>query len=75
MSTHSSLRNNLREEVNDMNTHPDIRVALAVSYLAEVLERSRQEELRRSVASTRVERPESRRRRLARRFRVPQEAA
>ena len=59
----------------DMNTHPDIRVALAVSYLAEVLERSRQEELRRSVASTRVERRETRRRRLARRFRVPQEAA
>ena len=75
MSTHSSLRNKPREEVNDMNTHPDIRVALAVSYLAEVLERSRQEELRRSVASTKVERPESRRRRLARRFRVPQEAA
>ena len=58
-----------------MNTHPDIRVALAVSYLAEVLERSRQEELRRSVASTRVERRETRRRRLTRRVRVPQEAA
>jgi len=58
-----------------MNTHPDIRVALAVSYLAEVLERSRQEELRRSVAGTRVERRETKRRRLARRFRVPQEAA
>ena len=32
-----------------MNTHPDIRVALATSYLAEVLERARQEEIRRSV--------------------------
>ena len=30
-----------------MNAHPDIRVALACSYLAEVLERARQEEIRR----------------------------
>jgi len=58
-----------------MNTHPDVRVALAVSYLAEVLERARQDELRRSVARTRSERTKVRRRRLVRRTRVPQEAA
>ena len=58
-----------------MNTHPDVRVALACSYLAEVLERSRQEELRRSAASTRTERTTVRRRRIMRRARVPQEAA
>jgi hypothetical protein len=58
-----------------MNTHPDVRVSLACSYLAEVLERARQEELRRSVASTRTERTKVRRRRIMRRARVPQEAA
>jgi predicted fused transcriptional regulator/phosphomethylpyrimidine kinase len=65
----------MREEVNMMNTHPDIRVALATAYLAELLERARQEELRRTVASTRSERRERERRRLTRRSRVPQEAA
>ena len=64
-----------REEVNDMNTHPDVRVSLACAYLAEVLERARQEEIRRSVASTRAERRKVERRRLIRRARVPQEAA
>jgi hypothetical protein len=58
-----------------MNTHPDVRVSLAVSYLAETLERARQEELRRSVASKRTERRKVSRRRLVRRSRVPQEAA
>jgi hypothetical protein len=58
-----------------MNTHPDIRVALATSYLAEVLERARQEEIRRSVASKGSESPKAPRRRLMRRARVPQEAA
>jgi len=58
-----------------MNTHPDIRVALACSYLAEVLERARQEELRRAASSTRSERQKVERRRLTRRARVPQEAA
>jgi hypothetical protein len=58
-----------------MNTHPDVRVALACAYLAEVLERARREELRRSVASTGAERREMGRRRLIRRSRVPQEAA
>jgi hypothetical protein len=61
--------------VNDMNTHPDVRVALACAYLAEMLERARQEELRRSAASTRSERQNVKRRRLTRRARVPQEAA
>jgi hypothetical protein len=59
----------------DMNAHPDIRVALACSYLAEVLERARQEEIRRSASSTRSERQKVERRRLTRRTRVPQEAA
>jgi biotin carboxylase len=58
-----------------MNTHPDIRVALACAYLAEVLERARQEEIRRSASSTRSERQKVERRRLTRRARVPQEAA
>ena len=58
-----------------MNTHPDIRVALAAAYLAEVLERARQEEIRRSASSTRSERQKVERRRLTRRARVPQEAA
>ena len=58
-----------------MNAHPDIRVALATSYLAEVLQRARQEEIRRSAASTRSERQKVERRRLTRRARVPQEAA
>jgi hypothetical protein len=58
-----------------MNTHPDIRVALATSYLAEVLERARQEEIRRSAASNRSQRQKVERRRLTRRSRVPQEAA
>lgn len=58
-----------------MNTHPDIRVALACSYLAEVLERARQEEIRRSVKSTDSESTKVPRRRLTRRARVPQEAA
>jgi hypothetical protein len=58
-----------------MNTHPDVRVSLAVAYLAEALERARQEEIRRSAASTRAERRERQRRRLIRRSRVPQEAA
>ena len=58
-----------------MNTHPDIRVALATSYLAEVLERARQEEIRRSAASNRSQREKTERRRLTRRARVPQEAA
>lgn len=75
MSSHSPLRNNPREEVNDMNTHPDVRVALAAAYLADVLERARQEEIRRSAASTMAERRERQRRRLIRRSRVPQEAA
>ena len=59
----------------DMNTHPDIRVALATSYLAEVLERARQEEIRRSVSAKRSETSKVPRRRLTRRARVPQEAA
>ena len=59
----------------DMNTHPDVRVSLACAYLAEVLERARQEELRRSVAGNRDERRKTQRRRLVRRARVPQEAA
>ena len=75
MSSHSPLRNNPREEVNDMNTHPDVRVALAAAYLADVLERARQEEIRRSAASTMAERRARQRRRLIRRSRVPQEAA
>jgi len=75
MPSHSPLRNNLREEVNEMNTHPDVRVSLAAAYLAEVLERARQEEIRRSAASTRAERRKRQRRRLSRRSRVPQEAA
>ena len=58
-----------------MNAHPDIRVALASSYLAEVLERARQEEIRRSASSTRSESQKVERRRLTRRTRVPQEAA
>jgi hypothetical protein len=58
-----------------MNTHPDIRVALATAYLAEVLDRARQEELRRSVAASRDERRKVARRRIVRRARVPQEAA
>ena len=58
-----------------MNTHPDIRVALACAYLAEVLDRARQEELRRSVAAGRTDRRKVERRRLMRRARVPQEAA
>jgi hypothetical protein len=58
----------------DMNTHPDIRVALARSYLAEVLERARQEEIRRSVSSRTSESTNVPRRRLTRRARVPQEA-
>ena len=57
-----------------MNTHPDIRVALARSYLAEVLERARQEEIRRSVSSRTSESTKVPRRRLTRRARVPQEA-
>ena len=59
----------------DMNAHPDIRVALACSYLAEVLERARQEEIRRSASSARSERQKVERRRLTRRSRVPKEAA
>jgi hypothetical protein len=59
-----------------MNAHPDIRVALACSYLAEVLQRARQEEIRRSASSTRSDDQKvERRRRLTRRARVPQEAA
>jgi hypothetical protein len=58
-----------------MNTHPDVRVSLACAYLAEVLERARQEEIRRSAASNRAVRREHERRRLTRRSRVPQEAA
>jgi hypothetical protein len=58
-----------------MNTHPDVRVALAVSYLAETLERARQDEIRRSIADSRPERTKARRRRIMRRARVPQEAA
>ncbi len=58
-----------------MNAHPDIRVALATSYLAEVLERARQEEIRRQAASTRSQSQKVERRRLTRRSRVPQEAA
>jgi hypothetical protein len=58
-----------------MNAHPDIRVALACSYLAEVLERARQEEIRRSASSIRSERQKVERHRLTRRARVPQEAA
>jgi hypothetical protein len=58
-----------------MNAHPDIRVALATSYLAEVLERARQEEIRRQAASTRSQSQKVERRRLTRRARVPQEAA
>ena len=59
----------------DMNMHPDVRVALATSYLAEVLERARQDEIRRSVARKRSENRQVKRRRLTRRARVPQEAA
>jgi hypothetical protein len=58
-----------------MNAHPDVRVSLACAYLAEVLERARQEEIRRSAAKNRAERREVERRRLIRRARVPQEAA
>jgi hypothetical protein len=58
-----------------MNTHPDIRIALATAYLAEVLERARQEELRRTIAANRDERRNVKRRRIVRRARVPQEAA
>jgi hypothetical protein len=58
-----------------MNMHPDVRVALATSYLAEVLERARQDEIRRSVARKRSENRQVKRRRLTRRARVPQEAA
>ena len=58
-----------------MNTHPDVRVALATAYLAELLERARQEELRRTAASTHDLRRERERRRLTRRSSVPQEAA
>jgi thioesterase domain-containing protein len=58
-----------------MNTHPDIRIALATAYLAEVLDRARQEELRRTIAANRDERREVKRRRIVRRARVPQEAA
>ena len=57
-----------------MNAHPDIRVALACSYLAEVLERARQEEIRRA-SKARSEPQKVERRRLTRRARVPQEAA
>ena len=58
-----------------MNTHPDVRVALAVSYLAETLERARQEEIRRQAAAGRDERRKVERRSIVRRARVPQEAA
>jgi hypothetical protein len=58
-----------------MNTHPDIRIALATAYLAEVLDRARQEELRRTIAANRDERRNVKRRRIVRRARVPQEAA
>jgi hypothetical protein len=58
-----------------LNTHPDIRIAMATSYLAEVLHRARQEEIRRSVAADRAERRKVERRRIVRRARVPQEAA
>jgi hypothetical protein len=58
-----------------MNSHPDIRIALATAYLAEVLDRARQEEIRRQVASGRDERRKVERRRIVRRSRVPQEAA
>jgi hypothetical protein len=58
-----------------MNMHPDVRVALATSYLAEVLERARQDEIRRSVSRKRSESRQVKRRRLTRRARVPQEAA
>jgi hypothetical protein len=58
-----------------MTTHPDIRVSLACAYLAEVLDRARQEELRRSVAAGRADRRKVKRRRIVRRARVPQEAA
>ncbi|HSD03821.1 MAG TPA: hypothetical protein VLB81_15705 [Gaiellales bacterium] len=58
-----------------MNTHPDIRIALATAYLAEVLDRARQEELRRAVAANRDEHRKVERRRFVRRARVPQEAA
>ena len=58
-----------------MNMHPDVRVALATSYLAEVLERARQDEIRRSVSRKRAESRQVKRRRLTRRARVPQEAA
>ena len=59
----------------DMNTHPDIRIALATAYLAEVLERARQEEIRRTAAANRDQRRKVERRRIVRRARVPQEAA
>jgi hypothetical protein len=58
-----------------MNTHPDIRIAVACSYLAEVLHRARQEEIRRQVAAGRDERRKVERRGIVRRARVPQEAA
>jgi hypothetical protein len=58
-----------------MNTHPDVRVSLACAYLAEVLERARQEELRRSAPSVDSQRQKAKRRRIMRRARVPQEAA
>jgi hypothetical protein len=58
-----------------MNTHPDIRIALATAYLAEVLDRARQEELRRTIAANRDERRTVKRRRIVGRARVPQEAA
>ncbi len=59
----------------EMKTHPDISVALACSYLAEVLERARQEEFRRSASNARPEPQKVERRRLTRRSRAPQEAA
>ena len=58
-----------------MNSHPDIRIALATAYLAEVLHRARQDEIRRQVAADRDERRKIERRRIVRRARVPQEAA
>ena len=58
-----------------MNTHPDIRIAMATAYLAEVLDRARQEEIRLQVAAGRDERRKVERRRIVRRARVPQEAA
>jgi hypothetical protein len=58
-----------------MNQHPDVRIALVCSYIAERLERARQEELRRSAPSIDSKRQKAKRRRIMRRARVPQEAA